>query len=69
MAANPSRQGSGALIQKPLTRDELLKAGEDEARRMLGKSLDEVFEMIDRGELEGTLAGAHFECVRVMLGP
>lgn len=59
MAADPSPKGRGTLSQKPLSRDELLELARQEALSMVGKPLEEVFEMLDRGELEGTLAGAH----------
>lgn len=49
------------------TSDEYRAYAEQEARNMLGVTLSQALEMVDRGELEGTLAEARLRLIRSML--
>jgi hypothetical protein len=50
-----------------MSREELITLTETSARELLGVSADEAFAMLDRGELEGTLAGDSLQSLRWLL--
>jgi hypothetical protein len=50
-----------------LTRDELVALAEVTARELLGVSADDAFEMLDRGELDGTVAGDSLRSLRWLI--
>jgi hypothetical protein len=50
-----------------MSQTEIMDLAELTAREMLGVSRDEAFAMLDRGELEGTLAGGSLQSFRWLL--
>lgn len=65
---NGSKNGSKIAESGALTRAEVEATLEKEAQAILGVSRDEVFAMLDRGELEGTPAEAEFRMLRLLAG-
>lgn len=50
-----------------MTRDELVVLAETTARELLGVSADDAFAMLDRGDLDGTVAGGSLQSLRWLI--
>jgi len=50
-----------------MSRDDVEQMAEATARDLLGVSADEAFAMLDRGELDGTLASSALRSMRFLL--
>lgn len=50
-----------------MSREEILDLAERTAREMLDVSREDAFAMLDRGELEGTVAGGSLRSIRWLL--
>jgi hypothetical protein len=64
MASQNGHNGSKIADRGALTRAQVEATLEQEARAILGVSREEVYAMLDRGELEGTPAEAEFSTLR-----
>ena len=62
-----SRGRKGRKRGTNMSQTEIMDLAELTAREMLGVSRDEAFAMLDRGELEGTLAGGSLQSFRWLL--
>jgi hypothetical protein len=68
VSAMARRDAGSPVIEETLSKDELRARADREAKEVLGVSSAEVaFEMLDRGELRGTLAEAEFAMFRYLL--
>jgi hypothetical protein len=65
--APPEQQTTNGVRSGALTRDAVLEIIEVTAQTLLGVSADEALARLDRGELEGTLAGGTLESLRWLL--
>lgn len=66
IASQNGSNGSKIATSGALTRAEVEATLEKEAKAILGVSTDEVYGMLDRGELEGTPAEAEFRMLRFL---
>jgi hypothetical protein len=57
----------GGQERSSMSRDELWKMAEMDARSMLGVSAEKAFEKLERGELAGKLSEAHFRKLHALL--
>jgi hypothetical protein len=58
---------SSAPERGELSEAEVVALSEETAHDLLGVSADEAFAMLDRGELDGTLAGSALRSLRFLL--
>jgi hypothetical protein len=65
--ASGNGNAAAPLARGGMTREDIEALAEQTAQELLGVSADEAFAMLDRGELDGTLAGGSLSSLRWLL--